>query len=94
MKAVFVRSYLHSFASDLILLTVIWPTEEKKLLNSFATVLSSLVNDLLLVDFLGMHDRIAFQIQRVLFGFLFICSAINSRSASLSSLLTSRLKVL
>ena len=32
----FSEAYLHSFAGNLILSTVVWPTEEKKLLNLFA----------------------------------------------------------
>ena len=74
---------------EIILSTVAWPTEEKKALNSFATDLSSLLKVLWLLDFFGIQDRIVFQIQRGLFGFLLICSAIYSRSAILNSLFTS-----
>ena len=57
------------------------PTEVKKRLNSSATVLSSLLNDLWLVDFLGIHDLLTW-------------SAMDSRSVCLISLLTLRLRLL
>ena len=57
------------------------PTEVKKRLNSSATVLSSLLNDLWLVDFLGIHDLLNW-------------STMDSRSVCLISLLTLRLRLL
>ena len=52
------RSKLHSLARELILSTATWPTDEKNRLKSFATVLSSLLNDLVLADFLGITGRL------------------------------------
>ena len=72
------RNYIDK-TSELILSAC--PTEVKKRLNSSATVLSSLLNDLWLVDFLGIHD-------------LLNRSAMDSRSVCLISLLTLRLRLL
>ena len=54
------RSKLHSLARESILSTATCPTDEKNRLKSFAPVLSSLLNDLILADFLGINDRIVF----------------------------------
>ena len=72
------RNYIDK-TSELILSAC--PTEVKKRLNSSATVLSSLLNDLWLVDFLGIHDLLTW-------------SAMDSRSVCLISLLTLRLRLL
>ena len=72
------RNYIDK-TSELILSAC--PTEVKKRLNSSATVLSSPLNDLWLVDFLGIHDLLTW-------------SAMDSRSVCLISLLTLRLRLL
>ena len=72
------RNYIDK-TSELILSAC--PTEVKKRLNSSATVLSSLLNDLWLVDFLGIHDHLNW-------------STMDSRSVCLISLLTLRLRLL
>ena len=72
------RNYIDK-TSELILSAC--PTEVKKRLNSSATVLSSPLNDLWLVDFLGIHDHLTW-------------SAMDSRSVCLISLLTLRLRLL
>lgn len=58
---------LHSLARDVILWTVLSPTDTKNWLN-----LSFLLNIPWDVDLLGMQWQIAFQILLVLFGFLWI----------------------
>ena len=63
------RNYIDK-TSELILSAC--PTEVKKRLNSSATVLSSPLNDLWLVDFLGIHDLLTW-------------SAMDSRSVCLSN---------
>ena len=63
----------------------------KKRLNAFAT---ALLKDLSLADFLGIRDRIVFNKQLELLGSLLNWSAAYSRSASLISHLTSRLRFL
>lgn len=62
-------SKLHSLANDLTLFTLFWPTETKNLLNSSATVFSSLLKVLREADLLGRQRRMAFQMLLVLFGF-------------------------
>ena len=88
------RSKLHSLARELILSTATCPTDEKNRLKSFATVLSSLLNYLILADFLGINDRIVFHNWLELLGLLVIWWTAKARSTDLISLLTSFLTFL